>query len=60
MTQNPKRGDDVAGRDPRASNLEKDPDEWVSGNETSCARSPARALAHPTRGLDDYRIFDSA
>jgi hypothetical protein len=33
MTQNPKRGDDVAGRDPRASNLEKDPDEWVSGND---------------------------
>jgi hypothetical protein len=33
MTQNPKRGDDIAGRDPRASNLEKDPDEWVSGDD---------------------------
>jgi hypothetical protein len=33
MTQNPKKGDDIAGRDPRASNLEKDPDEWVSGDD---------------------------
>jgi len=33
MTHNPKRGDVVAGRDPRASNLEKDPDDWVSGDD---------------------------
>lgn len=33
MSVNPKQGDAVAGRDPRASNLEKDPDEWVSGDD---------------------------
>jgi len=33
MTQNPKKGEQVAGRDPRASNLEKDPDDWVSGDD---------------------------
>jgi hypothetical protein len=33
MAHNPKKGDEVAGRDPRASNLEKDPDDWVSGDD---------------------------
>jgi hypothetical protein len=33
MTENPKKGDVVDGRDPRASNLEKDPDDWVTGDE---------------------------
>jgi hypothetical protein len=33
MSENPKRGADVAGRDPNASNLKKDPDDWVSGDD---------------------------
>jgi hypothetical protein len=33
MSDNPKKGDAVDGRDPRASNLEKDPDDWVTGDE---------------------------
>jgi len=33
MPSNPKLGDPVAGRDPSQSNLEKDPDDWVSGDE---------------------------
>jgi hypothetical protein len=33
MSDNPKKGDVVDGRDPRASNLEKDPDDWVTGDE---------------------------
>jgi hypothetical protein len=33
MTVNPKLGDQVGGRDPSDSNLEKDPDDWVSGDE---------------------------
>jgi len=33
MTANPKRGEMVGGRDPRASNLEKDPEDWVSGDD---------------------------
>jgi hypothetical protein len=32
-TSNPKKGDPVDGRDPAASNLEKDPDDWVTGDE---------------------------
>jgi hypothetical protein len=30
---NPKQGDPIDGHDPKASNLEKDPDDWVSGND---------------------------
>ncbi len=33
MSDNPKKGDLVDGRDARASNLEKDPDDWVTGEE---------------------------
>ena len=33
MTVNPKLGDRVGGGDPAESNLEKDPDDWVSGDE---------------------------
>jgi len=33
MTQNPKKGDAIAGRDPRASNLEKDPDEYSGSSD---------------------------
>jgi hypothetical protein len=33
MSENPKKGDVVDGLDPRASNLEKDPDDWVTGDE---------------------------
>jgi hypothetical protein len=33
MTVNPKRGGTVSGRDPRDSNLEKDPEDWVSGDD---------------------------
>jgi hypothetical protein len=33
MSDNPKKGDVIEGRDPRASNLEKDPDDWVTGDE---------------------------
>jgi hypothetical protein len=33
MTDNPKKGDVVGGHDPKASNLEKDPDDWVSGGD---------------------------
>jgi hypothetical protein len=32
-TINPKKGDAVDGRDPQDSNLEKDPDDWVTGDE---------------------------
>jgi hypothetical protein len=32
-TTNPKKGDVSDGQDPRASNLEKDPDDWVTGDE---------------------------
>jgi hypothetical protein len=33
MSNNPKKGDLIDGRDVRASNLEKDPDDWVTGEE---------------------------
>ena len=33
MTTNPKKGDELPGLDPKASNLEKDPDDWVSGDD---------------------------
>lgn len=33
MTANPKRGGTVSGRDPKDSNLEKDPEDWVSGDD---------------------------
>jgi Protein of unknown function (DUF3072) len=33
MTVNPKKDDAVQGRHPSESNLEKDPDDWVTGDE---------------------------
>ena len=33
MTANPKRGDMVDQQGPQASNLEKDPEDWVSGDD---------------------------
>ncbi len=33
MSVNPKKGETDGDFDPRASNLEKDPDDWVSGDD---------------------------
>jgi hypothetical protein len=71
MTDNPKKGDDVAGRDPKASNLEKDPNDWVSGDDpmtgaqasylkTLCEEShaefdPALSKAQASKRIDELR-----
>jgi hypothetical protein len=72
MSDNPKKGDEVDGRDPRASNLEKDPDDWVSGGEpmtgaqasylkTLCEEAgeefePALTKAEASKRIDDLRV----
>lgn len=51
MSTNPKRGDSVAGRDPSESNLEKDPEDWVTGNEpmTGAQASYLKTLSEEAR-----------
>lgn len=71
MTDNAKKGEAIDGRDPRASNLEKDPDDWVSGDDpmtgaqasylkTLCEESneefdPALNKADASKRIDELR-----
>ena len=51
MTSNPKKGDELPGLDPKASNLEKDPDDWVTGDEpmTGAQASYLKTLCEEAR-----------
>jgi hypothetical protein len=51
MSGNPKRGESVGEIDPQKSNLEKDPDDWVTGDErmTGAQASYLKTLSEEAR-----------
>ena len=62
MTVNPKLGDRVGGVDPAESNLEKDPDDWVSGDEpmTGAQASYLKTLSEEAGEDFDPRLTKAA
>jgi hypothetical protein len=55
MSTNPKRGEPIAGRDPSESNLEKDPEDWVTGDEPMTG---AQASYLKTLSEEAHETFD--
>lgn len=61
MSTNPKLNEPVAGRDPRDSNMEKDPDDWVTGDEpmTGAQASYLKTLCEEAGESFDERLSKS-